>query len=106
MRRKGEERVGRVGEGLGVDDATTPMCMVSPPSACELSVEDSPFLLTTPEMLQCGEFSGSNAAFFSTTKQMFTVIDNINKVSVCSTPGCHGTLKHVSTTLAGLGGGY
>ena len=104
MRREGEERVGRAGEGQGVDDVVTPISSVfSPPGAC---AEDSPFLLNTPEMAQCGEFSGSNAVFFSTTKQLFTFIDNINKVSMCSTPGCHGKLKHISTKPVGLGGGY
>ena len=65
----------------------------------ELSAEDSFFLLNTPEMAQCGEFSGSNPVFFSTTKQLFTFVDNINKVSMCCTPGCHGKLKHVSRKL-------
>ena len=102
MRREGEkrvERVGRAGEGQGVDDVVTPISSVfSPPGAC---AEDSPFLLNTPEMAQCGEFSGSNAVFL---RQLFTFVDNINKVSVCSTPGCHGKLKHISTKLVGLGG--
>ena len=62
MRREGEEGLGRAGEGQGVDDVVTPISSVfSPPAAC---AEDSPFLLNTPKMAQCGEFSGSNAVFF------------------------------------------
>lgn len=102
MKKQGEEWVGRVGEGLEVDDDITPMSsMLDPHSGCELSAEDFPFLLDTPEMMQSGEYTGSIAVFLSNTKQLFTLT---NEVSVCSTTGCHGAVEHIFTTLVGFAG--
>ena len=92
-RREGEDWVGRVSKEQ--HDVGTPS------SACK---KDSSFLLNTPEAARSGELFGSNAVFFSTTEQLFSLIDSINEQSVCSTPGCGGVLKHISTTLVGLGG--
>ena len=92
-RREGEDWVGRVSKEQ--HDVGTPS------SACE---KDSSFLLNTPEAARSGELFGSNAVFFSTTEQLFSLIDSINEQSVCSTPGCGGVLKHISMTLVGLGG--
>ena len=73
-RREGEDRVGRVSKGQ--HDVGTPS------SACESNASDSPFLLKTPEAARSGELFGSNAMFFKTTKQLFSLIDSINEQSV------------------------
>ena len=79
---------------------------VSTPLACSVvstpqsSAHDSTFVLDTPEATTSGEFYGGNGVFLATTKQVYILIEH----SWCSTPGCNGTLKRVSTKLVGLGG--
>ena len=94
--------VEEVDMGLG-DEEVGEVSDVDPPIPTP-TCRDPLFTLDTPQAAQSGEFSGSNAFFFATTQQLSTLIENVNTCSKCSTEGCQGKLRHVSTRLIGLGG--
>lgn len=73
-------------------------------STTQSSAHDDTFVLDTPEASRSGEFCGGNGVFLATTRQVFGLIESVNEYSRCSTAGCNGKLKHVSTKVVGLGG--
>ena len=72
-RKEGEDGVEQVDGSQHVVSIETPVSsLFSLPSTCESNAKDLSFVLNTPEAADSGELYGSNAVFFSTTKQLFT----------------------------------
>ena len=101
MREEGDVEKDMGGEVVG-EVSDEELVDVDPPTS--ESTRDPLFTLDTPQAAQSAEFSGSNGIFVATTRQLFKLIEDVNTFSKCSTEGCQGKLRHVSTRLSGLGG--